>query len=393
MKATKAKNVIYIVFGLHAYQPPMQWPEITKQIDQESYSAVARALLNAPEGAIICADIALSLLEQLEKIGRQETIALFKQCVESGKLHLVNTAAYHPLLPLVPDYYIQRQLTKNAAGYEKFLGVNAKKITGLFPPEMAFSERIIEPIKSAGTSWMVVDDTTFCAYHHQSPPYNKIIKKSGVHALLMSHNWHKIAAYGDIQDGRNFLDALHYGYRMWTGSSQPAYIVLWMDWETFGHHDQKPQPPQDRIRNFLIPFLQTAVYDERFQLTTPEELISSFPAIENVFIPDGSWSTSSDDYSNGIAWPLWLNPRYKFHTIWWNLANYTLNILGATDNKELENLIDQALYSCQPWQWVNGNGEIAKEGLQIFQKIFEHYSVSVGIKERGMELIHKIRSA
>ncbi len=383
------KGKIYIVFGLHAYQPPTQAPEIVKQISCESYEAVAETLLESPESSIICADIALSLLELLEKYDERNAIELFKNCVNSKKLHLANTAAYHPLLPLIPNYYIKRQIEKNLKGYEKYFSADKNSIKGFFPPEMAFAERIADPIKNSGALWTMTDDTAFCAHYNNVPPYNKILKRNDLHIFLMSHKWHKIAAFGEIQEGRRFLDALSYGFNDWIGDND-GYIIIWMDWETFGHHDKKAKPQQNRIKNFLKPFLKEIALHDKFELATPDKLIKIFPKTIDAFVPDSSWSTSANDYIKGIIWPLWLHPNNIFHCHFWTLANYALSIAGETNNQELEELIDKALYSCQPWQWSHGNREVAKKGLEIFRQIFEHRTISSGARERGMRLVKEI---
>jgi len=387
-KNTKEK--IYIVFGLHAYQPPTQTKEIVKKINWESYRSVSETILEAPDSTIICADINLSLLELLEQCEEQNTINLFKNCHRLGKMHLVNTAAYHPILPLVPEYYIKRQLEKNLKGYQKYFEINPNNIKGIFPPEMAFSERILKPIREISSNqWLIVDDTTFCIHYRHTPPYDKIIKRNGVYIFLMSHLWHKAIAFGEIEEGRRFLDALKIGFKNWVNDN-PAYLILWMDWETFGHHDRKTNPPQNRIKNFLKPFFKEIAESDCFELTLPDKLIELFPEI-NIFVPDGSWSTSSEDYLKNIPWPLWLHPYYTFHQRWWELANFTLSIFGESNNPEIEDLIDKALYSCQVWQWSHGNKDIAKRGLEIFKKIFEHPTTSAGIRAQGLRLIREIQ--
>lgn len=207
----------------------------------------------------------------------------------------------------------------------------------------------------------------------------------------MSHIWHKTAAFGEIQEGRRFLDALNYGFKEWIGNSEKAYVLIWMDWETFGHHDKKADPPQDRIKNFLKPFLKIISTSDKFELATPEKLIEIFPKTLDVFVPEGSWSTSADNYLQNIPWPLWRHPEQKFHRVWWELANYALAVFGQTSIPAIENLIDQALYSCQPWQWSIGNKDIAKKGLEIFFKLFEHETTSAGTRADGIRLIKEIQ--
>ncbi len=381
---------IHIVLGLHAYQPPTQTKGIVREITEQSYFPLAELLLDSPEGSVICADIPLSLIELLEKFGQKKTISLLRRCVKEGKIKLVNTAAYHPILPLLSEEYAERQLALNKKAYKKYFGVDAEDITGVFPPEMAFSERILKPMKKGGTLWTIADDKPFCYHYGAPPPYNEIIERGGVAIFLMSHLWQQKIAFGEIQDGRDFLRELEKSFGKWTAVEE-SYIVLWMDWETFGHHDRKPNPPQDRLNNFLKKFFEKISRSGTFQMTTPDELITRFPK-KDIFVPDGSWSTSDDDCRQGIPYPLWLHPGNEFHLVMKQLNNLALSVFSKTKNKKTKELLDKCLYSCQMWQWSYGNREIAKLGLEIFREIFSREDVPEEDREKGWRLINKIES-
>lgn len=381
---------IYVVFGLHAYQPPTQTKEIVEEIVEQSYGPLAELLLKSPAGTVACADIPLSLIELLKKFGQKETITLIGECVKKGKIQLVNTAAYHPILPLVPDEYAERQLKLNLGAYADYFGVDPGSVKGIFPPEMAFSERILGPIKKSGAIWTITDDKPFCSRHGTPPPHNEIIKRGGVAIFLMSHLWQPKIAFGEIPNGGDFLRALENDFGGWAGSGD-SYIVFWMDWETFGHHDRKPNPPQDRLNDFLKVFFEEIERSEVFRLTTPEKLMTRFPP-KDIFVPDGSWSTSGDDCRRGIPYPLWLHPENEFHQLMKHLSGLVLSLFHETENGETKKLLDRCLYSCQMWQWSYGNREIAKKGLEIFKEIFSRKDVPDGIKREGWELVRRIEN-
>lgn len=381
---------IHIVLGLHAYQPPTQTREIVREITAQSYRPLAELLLRSPKGTVICADIPLSLIELLEKFKEDKTVSLIRKCAEEGKIKLVNTAAYHPILPLVSEEYAERQLKLNMDAYARYFGVDAGSVNGVFPPEMAFSERILKPLKRSGAIWTITDDKPFCCHYGSPPPHNEIITRDGVAIFLMSHLWQPKIAFGEIQDGGVFLRELENSFGSWADDEE-AYIIFWMDWETFGHHDRKPNPPQDRLNNFLKKFFEEISRSETFQMATPEELMSRFPK-KDIFVPDGSWSTSDEDCHRGIPYPLWLHPENEFHQIMRELSNLILSVFSKTENKKTKGLLDKSLYSCQMWQWSYGNREIAKMGLEIFKEIFSQRDISEEIKKEGRRLINKIEN-
>lgn len=86
------------------------------------------------------------------------------------RLDLVNIGYHHPLMGLIasgnpqegqedPDKDIQLQLKMHQYAVEKLFGAPVSK--GFFPPEMAFSERMIPAIKKVGIEWTMVDNLHF----------------------------------------------------------------------------------------------------------------------------------------------------------------------------------------------------------------------------------------
>jgi len=87
------------------------------------------------------------------------------------KLDLVNIGYHHPLMGLVAsgqagtngklneDKDIELQLKMHQYAVEKLFGQPVSK--GFFPPEMAFSERMIPAVKKVGIEWTMVDNIHF----------------------------------------------------------------------------------------------------------------------------------------------------------------------------------------------------------------------------------------
>src|SRR3989344_8969187 len=98
--------MLNLVFGLHLYQPPTQASGVIKQIAAESYRPLLTIIRDHPR-AYVCIDIAASALELLE-VHAPDVIALAHACIQQKKLYLVNTAAFHPILPLLRRSEIER---------------------------------------------------------------------------------------------------------------------------------------------------------------------------------------------------------------------------------------------------------------------------------------------
>ena len=139
--------MIGLVFGLHLYQPPNQDRGILKKIIRESYLPLIEAILFHNK-AFFAVDIARSAIEKLEEINiGKESLEKFDEALELGKISLVNTAGYHPILPLIPEEEIIRQVKLNE---EKLLQMFHKKPKGVFPPEMALDAKTIKVLGEMG---------------------------------------------------------------------------------------------------------------------------------------------------------------------------------------------------------------------------------------------------
>ncbi|MCD4784649.1 MAG: hypothetical protein K8T10_12580 [Candidatus Eremiobacteraeota bacterium] len=94
-----------------------------------------------------------------------------KTVMENPQLDLVNIGYHHPLMGLIAsghtgadgnvneDKDIELQLKMHQYAVDRLFGKPISK--GFFPPEMAFSERMIPAIKKAGIEWTMVDNIHF----------------------------------------------------------------------------------------------------------------------------------------------------------------------------------------------------------------------------------------
>ena len=110
--------MIDLVLGLHLYQPPNQQPDILERITKESYLPTIELALSHPR-AFFTTDLARSAIENLkkQKTGK-EFLLKIKKALELKKILPVSTAAYHPILPLIPEEEITRQAELNEEIYK-----------------------------------------------------------------------------------------------------------------------------------------------------------------------------------------------------------------------------------------------------------------------------------
>jgi len=361
-KRKEGVKMIDLIWGLHLYQPPNQKQTILERITEESYLPTIDAIISHQNKAVFTVDIARSTIEGLEQFKRgQEFLEKLKKALELNNIVLVNTAAYHPILPLIPEEEISRQGELNEAKYKLLLQEFYQKPQGFFPPEMAFAPTIIPIIKTMGYQWTVTDDLPFsCVY--KSTPFNWIPEQNEVAIFLRSNFWSNRISFFSL-DGQIFVKMLEEELMAWF-ENQDGYLIIWMDWETFGHH--RP----GYVENFLIPFLDSI--NGKVHLVFPSYLLTKYPKRE-VIVPPGTWSTSTDDFKYKNYWPLWHNPENKFHQLWWELARIILEIqtkaAGKIKDEKTLMVFDKALYSCQVWQYSMGNKSLAIQGMEYFKII------------------------
>ncbi len=83
-----------------------------------------------------------------------------KTSLGNQRLDMVAFGYNHPLMPLIDNADIQKQIEKHKACFAvNFPGTPYSK--GIFPPENAFEEQIIPALKTCGLEWVMVDNQHF----------------------------------------------------------------------------------------------------------------------------------------------------------------------------------------------------------------------------------------
>lgn len=74
------------------------------------------------------------------------------------RMDIVNFPFHHPLLPLVDENTVRKEIQLYKRVYADAWGASPAISRGLFPPEMAFSERLIRVLVEEGVSWVIVSN-------------------------------------------------------------------------------------------------------------------------------------------------------------------------------------------------------------------------------------------
>jgi predicted glycosyl hydrolase (DUF1957 family) len=380
--------VVHFAFLLHIYQPPVQIPPVIRQITRESYIPILETLKKYPQ-AKITLNINGTLTEQLHDFGYDQIIQSITSLASNKQIEFTGSAKFHPLLPLIPEPEIKRQITLNNETNRHFFG-DCYQPKGFFPPEMAFSEEVLSSLHDMGFEWVILSGI---ANTLPTFPTNYISKHPNGLKLIFRDDYISIdCAFNKINNVEDFINRLHY-----RNTSDDYYIILAMDGETFGHH------VKHAITNFLKPLFKTLPYRQDVKLCTISEIIDHFPIKGSQIPRASSWSTLPYDLAHDVPFPLWFDPNNEIHIEQHRFLMYALTLIHlsskyreAMDKEKKQifdnarNLLDRGIHSCQQW-WASKKPWYSPD--MILRGLNEVLMASVNAKRSIPDNIPDIREA
>jgi len=346
---------------IHIYQPPTQTFEIVEKVTNESYRTIVK-ILQKHNNAKITLNINACLTEQLAKYGFYDVIGGLKELAQDKRIEFTGSAKYHPILPLIPEEEVKRQIELNTETNAKYFG-DSYMPTGFFPPEMCYSENVAKIVKEQGFKWIIIDEIGFNGRLRQVQN-NKIHRIKGLEDFFVFFKERDFSAgltYGKYPGYSEFVAGIQ-------DLTENYYLLTGTDGEIYGHH----RPGQERLlsetyENGLIP------------TCTISELFENYPEIKEVTPLSSSWSTWEKEMQDGIPFPQWNYPGNIIHKLQWELANLAINLVKSINNtsesyKIARDLLDKGLHSCQ-WWWASSrpwwDTEMIKKGAeQIYLSVY-----------------------
>jgi len=288
---------VYFAFLLHIYQPPVQLPEIVKQITEESYRPLVQSLKDFPQ-AKVTININASLTEQLADYELRDVLTDMAMLANYGQIEFVGSAKYHALLPLIPDPEIERQIRLNFDTNRHYFG-KAYSPIGFFPPEMAISSEIFPAIKRTGHEYFIM--SAIGNPHHHFPTETFYQTEEGLAVAFRDDMISNDISF-DRLDGNTFFDRIKYRH-----TDRDYYVIIAQDGETYGHHIKHA------FDKFWRPMLAQLEHRSDVKMVTIGELIKKFGKSDVIKPKSSSWSTDQGDMDYGSPFPLWLHPNNPIH--------------------------------------------------------------------------------
>ena len=371
--------MIYWAPVLHFYQPPTQFPAVLKRVCQESYRPLID-LLGEFTRARATININGALTEMLLESGHDDVIDGLKRLATTGRIELVGSAMYHPILPLLPECEIRRQIALNQATNHRAFG-DAYRPTGFFLPELAYGPAVLAPVADSGHRWVLAAGVA-CPAAWPTGVVHRIAEDPRLAVVFRDDIISNRISFQSI-DGFGFIDHL----RSLGRTQGSMYVVTAMDAETFGHHIREwerlflahvyaqleSEPAVERVeiaQSVNLAQQHRAVLDStaeglgpNLRVVTVSDLIDQFPSGTPVTPKASSWSTSGEDLARGTPYPLWNARGNDVHQLLWRHLRVCMDLVEAAGQIAVQaeakryadiarGLLDRALHSCQFW-WAS----------------------------------------
>lgn len=371
--------MIYWAPLLHFYQPPTQIPSVLERICDESYRPLIRVFEEYPH-AKVTVNINGSLTEMLRDHGQMDVIEGLRNLARRGQLEFTGSGKYHPILPLVSEDEMRRQIVLNRKTNGHFFG-DTYEPAGFFPPELAYSREIARPIIETGHRWLLISGVA-CPVEWPMNVIHQVRVDEGEIAVLFRDDFLSNLISFQSCTGEEFLQHL----RNLAGKRRDIYVITAMDAETFGHHiedwettflaevyealqpDRLAVPGVQQAKDLAVQhrgLLQMREVTETGEIRVARigDLLEVFPIGEAIEPKNASWSTSAEDIRVGNPYPLWKDKDSLIHRLQWQHTGICVDLVKTAwsvphndFSKHFASiaraLLDKALHSCQFW-WAS----------------------------------------
>jgi hypothetical protein len=320
---------------LHIYQPSDQTKEIVERVVNESYRPLFKGFLSIPNLKINI-NINGALTEILAQRKYSDVLLNIRKLAQDNRLEFTESAKYHSLLPFLEEKEALRQIEKNHQTNKKYFGKVYRPYC-FFPPEMAYSPKIIKTIKKTGCDSILLDEIAYNGGRSLPPSDELLGIKNGPLVFFRERRVSNSIMSAMIRSQKEFSAVLGDDIK------ENKYLCTAMDGETFGHH-----------RPGLEKSLFKIIANKNPEQVFFSQLPSLFPLGEKINPVSSTWASTVEDIKLGVQFYSWKNPENKVHTLQWKFLKYL--IFSAKKKKltpSLEEVFDQALASDQ-FFWASG---------------------------------------
>jgi len=317
---------------LHFYQPPTTDNETIIEAAEKSYKRIISALKRNRQIKFTL-NITGCLLEKLKILGYEELINDLKTMVAQGQIELTGSAAFHPILALLPDKEIIRQIKINEEILKKYFGpkFNAQ---GFFIPEAAYAVKVAKIVKKLNYRWIMLDEISADIKSSRLDFSSLYVdKNSGLKILFRQRQNSKKYAPQVIFKLMKKLEA--------------KTVITATDAELYGL----------RHKDFSYTFEKLLKRPE-IKTLTASEYLAGLGKSKKITLRASSWESTDQELKNNLPYFLWHNQKNKIQNLLWQLTSAAIANINkyAKDQNYFwsRQHLDRGLASCTFW-WASAH--------------------------------------
>lgn len=307
---------------LHIYQPANTDAHVIEEATEMSYERVIRAL-EKNENTKFTLNINGCLILRWEELGYEDLIGRIKLLIDKGQIEITGTAAYHPIIPLIPEKEIEYQVKAQEEILRKHFGVDFKP-KGFFFPEMAYSPASAKIIKSLGYEWAILDEIAVDG---------KLAEEKANKVYIDGNSGLKIVARSRKISNTYVPDTLQGLFK--EGVEKERVLVTATDGELYGLRHNDPTGEFEKT-----------LKNDQLETLTMSEFVNAATDLKEIKPVAHSWDTSENELKNNEPFNLWNEKTNDVQNKLWQLAILAYNTIE--EFKEDEN------YTWARWHFVRG---------------------------------------
>lgn len=338
----------------HVYQPPQWDPNVLKQVVLEAYRPLAQNLLSTPSLKITL-NITASLSEQLAQYHYDDIIDAFTVCAKRGQIEFLASAAYHPLLPLIPKQQVVRQIHLNTQINRKIFG-KVWNPTGFYPPELAYTSKVGSIVRQLGFDYILLDEISFAKQWDVVDYETRYQTPQGLGVVFRNREASNAFLEAFTSTAEGFAQEISKEF------NEEGVLITALDGENLGHH-----------RHGMDKVWASQVTNPNVTTVTLSEWRAQCPKTRVLRPLACSWACRLDEIQRAQPFTLWNDPENPIHKKQWELIRLVIALVEKHSNADAQKRLDQALASDWFW-WASA-------------KPWWSYDIVVGLTERVIDVV------
>lgn len=269
---------------------------ILKRIAEKCYLPMNALLLDAVKankGAFkVAFSLSGSVMDQFERYA-PEIMESFRALADTGCVEFLSETYYHSLASLADAHEFEHQVKKHKAAIERHFGVSPKSFRNT---ELIYSDAIGQAVYAQGFKLILTEGARhIMGWKSPNYVYNNDLQPR-LKLLLRNYALSDDIAFRFSDRNWGGWPLTAEKYADWLCKAEGDVINLFMDYETFGEH----QDASCGIFDFMKALPAAVLAHKELEFETPAKIASKHKSVGNLSVPEPiSWADEERDVT---AW-------------------------------------------------------------------------------------------